>query len=558
MSRRRPRNRSRSRAPSPERALAAPVLDASVPADVPLRPVEVRAMKRHLKFLKAHRKDLGLRLNAEEDLLVNGVRDPEHRGVAMALLSKIDHGAVQKALDRLDDPRARTEVLAGVVRFTDDLGIVLLYLETLADGASRKQAAGAFSLAVSRMDLSRVSPPRVSRLLQVLADVFEGHERAQALFGLLHAPGFADVFDAVRDQLPPDLKETIVPLAAVHEEVILGEETRHGHGALKEGCALLLSAPADVLREYPREVRVRLLESAVAWVPDDRAADRAAAALIESLPPKGKDFVRLSLMRAGTLMRLHADERAKWLLRRLEGARADCADAALWRDALDSPRIGRFALGWPAESGRRLETPPKDGERKGFLKAFSLDSQRPVWLRTVGAKHQQAFAEEVKIHRRLVLAGVAPVVGATVKGKSVGLAVPAWGEPGKDALLSAVSDFEDAVDVAVQVVGILGGLAHAGARLPDARRWRFLVDTKAAPPRVWLADLSGVRESSPGDAMKGHGGLARGLMRELFGERESMLPPELRRLLTRRRPRLDALAVALAAARAEIADEDDE
>ncbi len=502
-------------------------------------------MKRHLRFLKVHRRALGVRLNAEEDLLVNGAREPEHRGVAIALLSKVDHATVTKALERIDDPVLRTEILSGVVRFSDDLGILLLYLESIADSTSRRKAAGAFSLAVARMDLSAASEARVTRLLAVLADVFSGHERAQALFGLLHAPGFSVVFDAVRDQLPPDLKQVIVPLASVHEEIVLGEETRHGAAALKKGCSLLLSAPAEVLATYPKDVRIRLLESAVVLVGDNRAADRAASALLESLPPKSDEFVRLSLLRAGELMRLGSDERAKWLLRRLEGAHAKCSQAALWRDALDGRLVGRFALGWPNSTGRRLEL--ADGaDKRGFVPAFSLDAQVPVWLRTAPAKHREAFIHEEKMHRELVLPGVSPVLGAVTKGKHLCLAVPAWGEPARDALEPLLGDRATALNLALQVTGILGGLGHAGVRLPDARRWRFLVETSPTPPRLWLADLSGARSSEAGEARKAHGGLARGLAREILDSHESTLPPLLRGLLLRRRPRLASLRAALA------------
>jgi hypothetical protein len=504
-------------------------------------------MKGHLRFLRSHRRTLGLRLNAEEDLLVNGAREPEHRGVALALLSKVDHTTVTKALERIDDPALRSELLGGVVRFSDDLGILLLYLESLADSTSRRKAAGAFSLAVARMDLGAASEARVTRLLGLLATMFEGHERAQALFGLLHAPGFAEVFESVRGQLPADLREVIVPLAAVHEEIVLGEETRHGAGALKAGCALLLSAPAEVLSAYPRPVRVRLLESAVALVADDRAADRAASALIESLPPESDDFVRLSLLRAGELMRLGADERAKWLLRRLEGSRAECDEAALWRDALDSRVVGRFAPGWPAANGRKLE--PVDLGGKGLLPAFSLDAQIPVWLRTAPPKHREAFTEEVRLHRDLVLPGVAPLLGATTKGSHLCVAVPAWGVPARDGLEALLVDRTAALDLALQAAAIFGGLAHAGVRLPDGRRWRFLVEDRASPPRLWLADLSGASAASGAEVRKAHGGLARGLCRELLGGFEGTLPPALRRLLLQRRPRLDALLGALAAAR---------
>ena len=505
-------------------------------------------MKAHLKFLRGVRKPLGIRVNAEEDLLLNGARDPSHRGVCLALLSKVDHAAVMRALDRIDQPHARTDLLAGVVRFSDDLGILLLYLESLADTASRSKAAGAFSLAVGRMDLGAASPARVKRLLELLTTCFSGHERAQALFGLMHAPGFAETFEEIAGELPPDLGKAIGPLAAVYAEIVLGQESRHGPGAVRAGCELLLSAPAETLRAYPQDVRARLLESAVALVRDDRAADRAAAALLESLESAGDEYRRLALLRASALMRRGADERARWVLRRLEGAQAKCTQAVLWRDALESRTIGRFALGWPDADGRRIvyEEPPKG---KGSLaRAWSLAAQVPVWLRTAPGSARQAVQAEAKLHRRLVLPGLAPLLGADTKGKTIGLAVPGWGEPAGRVLGRLVEDRAVAVDLALQATQILGGLACAGVKLPDGRRWRWLVDTSAQPPRLWLASLQGAREVAPLDALKAHGGSARGFSRELLEAHERSLPAPLRRLLVRRRPRLDELQLALAEA----------
>ncbi len=532
----------------PKAALRTRVIDPDLSADEPLRPHEVRAMKAHLKFLRTVRKPLGIRVNAEEDLLLNGSREPSHRGVCLALLSKVDHVAVQRALERIESPGGRTSLLAGVVRFSDDLGILLLYLESLADTASRSKAAGAFSLAVARIDFAQASPARFTRLLELLASCFSGHERAQALFGLLHAPDFAARLEALAGELPPDLKSALGPLTAVHDEIVLGEETSQSAGALRAGCELLLSAPADTLRAYPTDVRIRLLESAVALVRDDRAADRASTALLESLPTSSPDYRRLALMRAGELMRRHSDERARWVLRHLEGAQADCDEAALWRDALESRLVGRFAVGWPDDTGRRIVAGEPGKGRDKLVKAWSLDGQVPVWLRTAPAKARKAVQVEVDIHKQLVLPGLVPLLGADLKGDLLVIAVPAWGQPAALALPRLATDRRVALELALQATQILGGLAFAHLVLPDARRWRWLVDTSAQPPRLWLAAIEGVRGTPKLEALKAHGGSARGFCRELLDDHEHELPPPLRRMLLRRRPRLDELQRVLAEA----------
>ena len=63
-----------------DQALEESRIDSSKPADVPLTPDEVAEMRVHLRFLRRHRKTLRLKLNATEDLLVNGAREPTHRG----------------------------------------------------------------------------------------------------------------------------------------------------------------------------------------------------------------------------------------------------------------------------------------------------------------------------------------------------------------------------------------------------------------------------------------------------------------------------------------------
>jgi hypothetical protein len=58
-------------------------------------------MKEHFKFLRQHRKLLKLRLNATEDLLLNGVKDPVHRGVCQHLLAKVEKDRVLQVCELL-------------------------------------------------------------------------------------------------------------------------------------------------------------------------------------------------------------------------------------------------------------------------------------------------------------------------------------------------------------------------------------------------------------------------------------------------------------------------
>jgi hypothetical protein len=70
----------------------------------PLTPDEVVEMRQHLAFLREHKEALRLRLNAAEDLLVNGRRDPSDRGVCHHLLGKVDRALIEAAVGR--EPRA--------------------------------------------------------------------------------------------------------------------------------------------------------------------------------------------------------------------------------------------------------------------------------------------------------------------------------------------------------------------------------------------------------------------------------------------------------------------
>ena len=450
-------------------------------------------MREHLRFLFKHRKTLRLKVNASEDLLLNGAKAPTHRGACLHLLSKVDLSSVESTLTRLPDPAERVELLAGVVRFSTDAGVLLLWLESLAGVASRTQAAAAFDRAVRRIDFSRISPARMRRVLDLVARTFEGHERVQVLFNLLRSQGFRDAFDASAEKLPDELAGLFVPLRAVHETILEGRPDRFGADVLGEGVAAVLTAPEAVLRSYAEPVRERLLESAVRLLRDAATADRAEEVLLDSLPKEGRSYSRIGLLRAAELLRRHDDALARALLTRICATHPGFHKPARWLEALDAPRVGRLAL---------------IGRDEGRLRfAFWLDGQHPAWVRTAVGSDGVSALEEARWQRDALVAGVAPVVLSGVGDDGVAhVAFPAMGRPA-DLVLRRKPSRPLAVLVATQAAQVLASLAMAGKTLPDAAPSRFLL-SEGEQPLLWLADLTGLAPAAPSEAARRHLALA--------------------------------------------------
>ena len=96
------------------------------PVEAPLSSAEIAEFKEHFQFLAKHRKVLKLKTNSQEDLLLSGAREPERRGVP----HPSDRQSVN-SLSRVQDPKLKTNFLAGLVRFYPDIQTVLAYLESL-------------------------------------------------------------------------------------------------------------------------------------------------------------------------------------------------------------------------------------------------------------------------------------------------------------------------------------------------------------------------------------------------------------------------------------------
>jgi len=196
---------------------------------------------------------------------------------------------------------------------------------------------------------------------------------------------------------------------------------------LARGMEQILSAPDPVLRAYPEGLRVGLLALALRPETPPALADRAAGALLATLPREGHTYPRLALRRAAQLLERHADDRARVVLDDLHRARPDVRAVAPWRAALDARRLGRVALAGELPARGRLAP------------AFWLDGQRPVWLRTAAAPEAERLVAEARFQGALALPAIAPVVEHGVASAIPYVAVSG---PGRPLLLDAAPPFE--------------------------------------------------------------------------------------------------------------------
>jgi len=492
-------------------------------------------MKRHLRFLSEHRRVLKLRVNAAEDLLLNGARQPEHRGMCVHLLSKVDHASIVKVLERLKDDAARSRFLGGAVRFSTDPGVLLLFLEALSDAGSRKAAAGGFSRAVQRLDFAEIGESRMRRVLELVATIFtDPHERAQVVFGLLQSPSFRVALATAMQGLSPELSQLFESLSAAREIVIEGKVPRGSPEAVRAGVLLLIAAPEDSLRAYPEDIRVRLLHCSLDLMGEVDEAERAVAALLDSLPHAGDEYRDVALRRARELLRLQLDVRARWQLRQLRHAQPDCREASDLLAAIDGPRFGRMALGWPGGGKRRKGAGgPAESRDAALRRAFWVDHQSRVWLRTGDKKDSGRFAREGELLRPLVLAGVATLlVQDTAEGGKPFLAVSASGDPDERPLDKSARGLRTSLWLARQGLLALAALHSSGCTLPDAHRKRFLVGG-GKRPSLFLADFSGVKEADPEQSEERLTELSHRWCRDLLGDHLDALSASLRTFVQR-------------------------
>jgi hypothetical protein len=479
-------------------------------------------MATHLAFLRSYKKLLGLSLNAAEDLLINGDKAPSDRGIAKHLLSKVDRRVVEKVLSRdvvKNDPRMRARFLAGIVRLNRDVSFLLWYLQALAEVTDKREAAAAFALTVDRIDFARLSNAQMADLLALIVRTFEGHDRVQALFGLLDSETFEEALARSLATLSNDLRDVFAPLAAAHRVVMRGAPAPHDERQrelVEKGVAVWVSAPDAVLRSYSAEVRARLAEYAVSRL--DPASDpRGARLLLDSLPHASDAYARLGLALAEQLIGSQKDDQARGILAQIAQAHPDHERASSLREALSWPRSGRLAIA-PAGGG--------EGPAPRLRYGLWLDRAVFVWARTSSRKDRDLLVEETRIQGTLLLPGVAPALGHGAAGEGAFfVALPALGAPLEREALAAL-DLGEALFVAYQGVAVLRAVAALGFELPDARIARFLL-TEGEPPGLLLGDLDGIAKQDPALAATNHGKLARRFASDVLADEGGGLRTDL-------------------------------
>ena len=479
-------------------AAAKPPVDVAKPADAPLSEAEAAEMRVHLRFLKEHRKILALKLNAAEDLLLNGAREPTHRGVCQHLLDKVEKSRVELAAPRLD-LGSRMRLLEGIIRFSPDIAYLLLYLESLKD-ASRPDAVPALTAALRRIDFETVSAAQMRRVLDLIVELTRERDRPQLLFSLLSSSTFQKAFDASAERLPDALAGIVVPLRAAHAVIVRGAPNPTDADSLARGAEMLLSLHESVLRSQSPAVCRRLFEVGIELATEPR--DKCTAGLRVLFEAMPRDALRDDPWKSPTGDTRRGGDRAyadaalalsRWLLARGLERDARALFAVLAKDKVEVPRHWIVALDGKRIGGIGLtERPPREdpnrAPRESFVSGVQLSKQRSVWLRVGAPSDVERYARAVELSKSIALVGVAPVVehGLTEQGQPY-LAVEHHGRAANEVLLGKSGTTKSsALAICGEAAAILGALGLCGVRLPDVRFRRFAVDDHG---RLWLRDL---------------------------------------------------------------------
>jgi hypothetical protein len=457
---------------------------------VPLTPSEVAELKQNFAFLREYKKALRLRLNAQEDLLLNSAREPTDRGVCQHLLAKVELSRVAAVAEHMD-ATAATRLLQGIVRFSRDVGFLLLYLDAVRRSSSQADAAAMLAVGLKQIDFAELSPAQLRRVLDLVVEVFDDSVRPEILLGLLASKSFRRALEESAALLPEALARYLAPLRAVQAVALRGAPSTHGARALRQGVELLLGGAGKSLGRQPPAVRERLFELGLSLF--DAGAPEVGpglAKLLGSFRSEPDRHRHWALAHAGRFLRAGRDEEARRLLTELARQYPDFDPPRKWLAALDAPRIGRVAL---------VQKPPRhqaDRRPRRFLPGFWLDRQLPVLGASAEADERSSFTEVTRLWQDLVLPGVAPLLlaGETAEGVFF-LVVPQTGKT-LSKRLGEPTDLgrPEAISIAQDLCRLFGMLGRIGILLPDGSAARFAVDENG---HTSLFDLVGAR---PGDA----------------------------------------------------------
>lgn len=495
--------------PSPRQvvaqALAAP--QAAPTIEEPLTPHEIARLKLHFKFLREHRNLLKLRVNAAEDLLLNGVREPSHRGLCNHLLAKVERNRVL-AVSQTMPPAEAVRLLGGIIRFAPDIGYILRYLECVKQTSSQAQAGAAVIEALKQINFTELSAAQMRQLVALIVDVFAERDLPIFLLSLLYDEPFRTALDRSLDGFPEVLGRMLRPLRAVHELIANPstqapgdrggrQDSRVNPQALKAGVALLLDVNPLSLVELSEPARRRLLQLGCETLRSQPTLrSEPLHQLLESLSFSQADQAAATVALVAAMLAAHQETAARKLIDRVLNPQHSGSTLSRWQAALDAPRIGTVALDG-VRSNREL---PACGR---WYRGWHVPTQTTVLVRYGEIVEQPVYAESVARWRRLLVPGTARIVASsTVPAKRPYLAVELAGYP-LNRELQKGQRVQERVRLrwAVELCALLAALAREGVALPDAEPYRFNLDQEG---RLWLVDLWGIRSAQPDEAMRAH------------------------------------------------------
>ncbi|MBI5511176.1 MAG: hypothetical protein HY903_20640 [Deltaproteobacteria bacterium] len=479
--------------------------DPNKPADLALGNAEKNELKQHFAFIARYREALRLKLNAQEDLLVNGAKEPDDRGVALHLLGKVDRTTITAALGRIHEPDAKTRFLSGVVRFARDVPILVLYLESLSTSAGRAEAAATLVMALGSINYAEVSAAQMRRLLDLVTTLVAAADRPALVLSLLASPTFRAAFDTAAEVLPAELAQIFVPMRAAYALMFGTDDESTDAAPLRQGVDLILGSPVALLKGLSESARGRLLAHALDRRDPTPSADQAIAGLLAGLPRQGRLYSQLATKRARQLLAAARDDDARRLLEELQAAQGDYKIPGRWLAALAAPRVGRIAL---------LSAAPDATPPPGLHRGFWLEHQRSVCVVLGAESDQTAFEGGAAVHRDLALPGVLPYLTHGKGDRGVPyVAVLLCGEPATRGVRELRREQTRLYECLRSGIELLNALASCGVVLPDARLDRFLLDSVG---RLLLADLTGARREPVDTALAEHLSLGKALCTALF------------------------------------------
>jgi hypothetical protein len=465
-------------------------VDLDKNADEPLTAQEVAVLREHFRFLRENRKALRLKVNANEDLLLNGVREPEQRGVCRHLLGKVERRNVLAAAERLEPARA-AKLLAGVIAFSSSIEYVLLFLEKIKQSSSPAEATAALSQGLQRIEFDQVSSAQMRRVLQLMTELFEEKERPALLLGMLESPSFRDAFDKSTADLPEALAHLVLPLRAAQAVILHGKPNTFDSEMLSDGVNLLLELDSVILLRHSAAMRQRLfdlgLESCAA--PQHRLHSRLSM-LLRHLQASDRGSRDRGLALARHLIAADCEAEARKLLQTMSREHPDFGPAKRWLELLEAERLDRIVL--LEQPSDRKDVLGRHARRAGIW----LETMGPVWVQIASLDELASHEETAGLMRGLAVPGVAAVLesGTTSRGEPY-FVVRNSGEP-LDKALTENSGLELAAALRIchEAVGLLSALAAVGVQLPDVDPARFSREPSGA---LLLTDLAGAKRVDP-------------------------------------------------------------